>query len=103
MRLSEKLGALFAAVALLPVMVASILVLIQISSTSRGRATDQLEMNARVAARLYDKRLEELRSATQKLADDVANRTLVRTDNAERDTAALMLVCRICSLARNRS
>jgi HAMP domain-containing protein len=90
MRLSEKLGVLCAAAALLPIMAASVIVLYEISSRTRGRALDQLQMNARVAAGIYEKRLEELRSAALRVADDVANRAIISSDSAARDSGTAL-------------
>ena len=77
MRLSEKLGAVCAAAALVPLVIALLIVLPQVSSYSRRQATENLQSNARAAAGLYEKRLVELRSVAQKLADDIFNRALV--------------------------
>jgi HAMP domain-containing protein len=77
MRLSEKLGAICAAAALIPLIIASLIVLPQISAYSRHQAIENLQGDARAAAGLFDKRLVELRGAAQKLADDIFNRALV--------------------------
>ncbi len=81
MRLSQKLGALCAVAAILPLIVASVLVLYQTSRDSRARARERLQNNARLAEGLYEKRLAEMRSAAQRLADEVANRVLVSREN----------------------
>jgi hypothetical protein len=80
MRLSLKLGALCAAAALLPLLIISALVLSNISSYSRKKTLDNLQANARAAAAIYEKRLTEMRSAAQQLADEIANRALVSGD-----------------------
>lgn len=77
MRLSEKLGAVCAAAALIPLIIALLIVLPQVSSYSRRQAIENLQSDARAAAGLYEKRLVELRGAAQKLADDIFNRALV--------------------------
>lgn len=77
MRLSEKLGAVCAAAALIPLIITSFVILPQISSYSRRQAIENLQSDARAAAGLYEKRLVELRGAAQKLADDIFNRALV--------------------------
>ena len=77
MRLSEKLGAVCAAAALVPLVIASLIVLPQVSSYSRRQAIENLQSDARAAAGLYEKRLVELRGAAQTLADDIFNRALV--------------------------
>ncbi len=77
MRLSEKLGAVCATAALVPLFIASLIVLPQVSSYSRRQAIENLQSDARAAAGLYEKRLVELRGAAQRLADDIFNRALV--------------------------
>ena len=81
MRLSEKLGALCAAAAILPLGLASSLVLYQTSSMSREAGLSDLQGNARSAARLYEKRLAEMQSTAQQLAGEIANKTLVPSDS----------------------
>src|SRR4030095_15702537 len=51
-------------------------------------AQEQLRSDARAAASLADKRLIELRAAAQALADEIANRALVSTDNLDRSNTA---------------
>jgi hypothetical protein len=82
MRLSEKLGALCASAAILPLLVASLVVLSQLSSQARRQANENLQRDARAGAAIYDKRLSELRWAAQRLADDIVNRAFVRSDSA---------------------
>lgn len=77
MRLSEKLGAVCAAAALIPLVIASLIVLPQVSSYSHHQAIENLQSDARAAAGLYEKRLVELRGIAQKLADDIVNRASV--------------------------
>lgn len=88
MRLSLKLGALCAVAAFIPLVIFSNLILSQVSTHSRRQALDQLRSDARVAAALCDKRLTELRAAAQGLADEIANRALVSSDNLDRDNPA---------------
>ena len=87
MRLSEKLGALCAAAAILPLLVAALVVLSQLSTHARRQADETLQRDARAAAAIADKRLSELRSAAQRLADDIANRALVSADGAKSNSA----------------
>jgi HAMP domain-containing protein len=87
MRLSEKLGALCAGAAILPLLVA-LVVLSQLSSHARRQADETLQRDARAAVAITDKRLSELRSAAQRLADDIANRALVSPDGAKGSPAA---------------
>jgi HAMP domain-containing protein len=90
MRLSEKLAALLATAALLPLITASIFVLREVSSSSRSRAGEHLRASARAAASMYERRLGEMRSAAQRLADDIANKAYASRDNADRDAAAAL-------------
>jgi hypothetical protein len=83
MRLSVKLGALCATAAILPLLIALLVVLSQLSSHARRQASESLQRDARAAASVADKRMSELRSAAQRLADDIANRALVNTDGAK--------------------
>src|SRR5215216_6556412 len=88
MRLSLKLGALGAAAALVPILITSALVLSNVSSYSRSQALENLQSGARVAAALYEKRLIELRSAAERLADEIANRALVSSEAAGQSNGA---------------
>ena len=81
MRLSEKLGALCAGAAILPLLVAALVVLSQLSAHARHRAEEDLQREAQAAAAIADKRLSELRSAAQRLADDIANHALAGGDD----------------------
>jgi HAMP domain-containing protein len=91
MRLSEKLGALCAGAAILPLLVASLVVLSQLSSHARRQANEDLQRDARAAAAIYDKRLSELRWAAQRLADDIVNRAFVKSDSAANTNATMTL------------
>lgn len=88
MRLSIKLGALFAAAAFLPLFIVSLFILSQVSAHARQQALEHLRSDARVAASLCDKRLIELRATAQALADEIANRALVSSDSLDRNTPA---------------
>jgi len=88
MRLSLKLGALCAAAAFTPVFIVSILILSQVASHSREQALEHLRSDARVAASLCDKRQIELRASAQALADEIANRALVSSENVDRNNPA---------------
>jgi len=89
MRLSEKLAALLAVAAILPLILASLLVLYAISSVTRNDASRRLQTDARVAASIYEKRMAEMRSAAQRLANDIANRAFVNAASAEGDRSAV--------------
>ncbi len=88
MRLSEKLGALCAATAIVPLIVASFLLFYWVSSYISDNADRQLQRDSRAAAGIHRKRLGEMLSAAQRLADDIANRALVSSDKADRDNIA---------------
>lgn len=79
MRLSEKLGLLCAATALIPLAVVALVVLPQVSSYSQQKEIESLQSQSRAAAALYEKRLIELRGAAQELANDIFNRALVNS------------------------
>ena len=80
MRLSIKIGALCAVVAVVPLIIASAVILPRISSQSHEKAAEQLRTDARAAAALYDKRLTEMLAAAGRLANEIANQAL--TDSA---------------------
>jgi len=88
MRLSLKLGAICAVAAVLPLIVASIIILPSISSHTKDQASSQLQTEAHAAVALYDKRLTEMLAAAARLADEIANRALVNSDSTERATAS---------------
>jgi HAMP domain-containing protein len=87
MRLSEKLSGLCAAATTLPLIAISFLTVNWVSSNLEEAAREQLQRDARAAASLHKKRLDELRSAAQRLGDDIANRALVSSERAERESA----------------
>ena len=88
MRLSEKLAALLAVAAVLPLILASVLVLYTISYDAKSHAVRRLQTDARAAASIYEKRLAEMRAAAGRLADEIANRALVSSASAEGDRSA---------------
>jgi hypothetical protein len=88
MRLSLKLGAICAVAAVLPLIVASAIILPSISSHTREQASRQLQTEARAAAALYDKRLTEMLAAAARLADEIANRALVNSESTEHASAS---------------
>ncbi|HVF92427.1 MAG TPA: hypothetical protein VNH22_20340 [Blastocatellia bacterium] len=90
MRLSVKLGALCAAAALLPLLLAWVVVQYTISTDSRELAAERLRSDARVAANIYQKRLVELRLASERLAEEIAGRAAVNTASADRDSGAAL-------------
>jgi len=78
-----------AVAALLPLLLASLLVLYSISSGASDDRSRRLQTDARVAASIYEKRLAEMRSAAQLLANDIANRAFVNAASAEGDRGAV--------------
>jgi HAMP domain-containing protein len=84
MRFSIKLGVLCAVAAVLPLVIASAIIMPGISSNAREKAAEQLRIEARVAAALYDKRLTELLAAAVRLADEIANRALANPESSDR-------------------
>lgn len=88
MRLSLKLGALCAAAAFVPLFIISLIIQSEVSAHARQNALEQLRSDARAAGSLADKRQVELRAAAQALADDIANRALVSSDNLDRNNPA---------------
>lgn len=87
MRLSIKLGALCAVAAVLPLMIASAIILPGISSNAHEKAAERLRIEARAAAAVYDKRMTELLAAAVRLADEIANRALVNPESSDRSGA----------------
>lgn len=83
MKLSEKLAALFAIIAALPLMMAAIVAVSMLSSNSRHQALEILRKEARIAAGLYDKRLSEMRAAAQQIAVDISNKALVSNESTD--------------------
>ena len=90
MRLSLKLAVLCALAAFAPLFIVSLLVISEASSRTRSQAYEHLRTDARVVTSLCDKRLIELRTVAQTLADEVANRALVSADNLDRNSAAAL-------------
>jgi HAMP domain-containing protein len=88
MRLSLKLAALCAAVALIPILILLLIVLSEVSTHAREQALEQLRSDARAAAALGEKRQIEMRAAAQALAEEIANRALVSGDNLDRNNPA---------------
>lgn len=88
MRLSQKLGALCAAAALLPTSIASVVAMNGVSNRWRERSVEELRTGARAAAGIYEKRLAELRSASQRLAEEVASKALVNNEAGSPDMSS---------------
>jgi hypothetical protein len=88
MRLSLKLGALCAAAAAFPLIIASLVVFSQISSHWRGQSLDQLKGDARAASAIYEKRMVEMRGAAQRLADEIAIQGLMGSDSADHNNSS---------------
>src|ERR1041385_2939447 len=88
MRLSEKLGALCAAAAIVPLIAASFLLFYWTSSHMSDNAERQLQRDGRAATSIHKKRLEEMQSAAQRLSTDSASRALVSGDKGDRHNTA---------------
>jgi HAMP domain-containing protein len=88
MRLSLKLAALCATVAVIPILILLLIVLSEVSTQAREQALEQLRSDARAAAALCEKRQIEMRAAAQALAEEIANRALVSGDNLDRNNPA---------------
>ncbi|HJQ68201.1 MAG TPA: HAMP domain-containing protein [Blastocatellia bacterium] len=89
MRLNEKLAALLAVAAILPLLLFALLVIYSISSGATDDRSRKLQTDARVASAIYEKRLAEMRSAAQRLANDIANRAFVNAASADGDRGAV--------------
>jgi HAMP domain-containing protein len=87
MRLSLKLGALCAAAALLPLFVASIVIVLRVDGDAGLQVRDQLQTGARSASALYEKRLVELRTAAAQIAESIASRAPAVTEPTDRASA----------------
>jgi hypothetical protein len=83
MKLSEKLAALCAIIAALPLMIAAIVTVSALSSNTRNQALDQLKKESRSAANTYEKRLDEMRVTAQQIAVDISNKALVSTESTD--------------------
>ncbi len=83
MKLSEKLAALCAIIAALPLMIAAMVAVSALSSNSRTQAIEQLKRDARTAASIYDKRLGEMRATAQQIAVDISNKALVSNESTD--------------------
>jgi HAMP domain-containing protein len=83
MKLSEKLAALCAIIAALPLMIAAIVTVSALSSKARHQALEHLNREARSAASTYEKRLDEMRATAQQIAVDISNKALVSNESAD--------------------
>lgn len=82
MKLSEKLAALCAIIAALPLMLAAIVTVSALSSNARNQALEQLKKESRSAANTYEKRLDAMRVTAQQIAVDISNKALVSNEGA---------------------
>ncbi len=85
MRLSEKLAGLCAAAAFLPFLIGSIAVLNLFTNRSDERARDLVQSSAKAAESIYQKRLDQMRSAVQRLSAEIANKAVVSGSGDERE------------------
>ncbi|HEU4388822.1 MAG TPA: hypothetical protein VFV34_13555, partial [Blastocatellia bacterium] len=77
MRLSLKLGALCAGVAIVPVAAASVVVLQRVPSAQATPELSEIQASTTTALALYEKRLEQMRLAAQYLANEIGLRVLL--------------------------
>ncbi|MBI3653365.1 MAG: HAMP domain-containing protein [Acidobacteria bacterium] len=83
MKLSEKLAALCALVAAVPLMIAALIAFSALAANARQQALEQLRKDSRAVASLYDKRLDTMRVAAQQIAVDISNKALVSSEAAD--------------------
>jgi hypothetical protein len=88
MRLSLKLGALCAASALLPLFIASVLVILNVSNAGASDTRERLAIGARATSALYEKRLVGLRAAAINIAESISTQALVSGEPSERTQSA---------------
>jgi HAMP domain-containing protein len=103
MRLSLKLGALCATVAMVPLLVASLIVVLQVSASARNEMLGQLRGSARAASGLYEKRTIELSYAAEQLSGMIAARGLVGNEAPDKpdDNAGWAQLHNLLSDAKN--
>jgi HAMP domain-containing protein len=83
MKLSEKLAALCAIIAALPLMIAAMVTVSALSAKASQQALDQLKKESRSAANTYEKRLGEMRATAQQIAVDISNKALVSSEGTD--------------------
>jgi len=81
MRLRIKLVAICALAAAVPLIAVSIVIVQQVSASARTARIEKLDSEARAAESIYEKRLIEMRSAAQGLADEIAAKSLFEADH----------------------
>src|SRR5262249_61849828 len=84
MRLRIKLGVICAVAATVPLIALSILIVRQSAAAARSGKVDKLEAEAQAAESVYEKRLIEMRSAAQGLADEIAVKLLLEQGTSGR-------------------
>src|SRR5262244_561075 len=88
MRLKIKLAAICAVTAALPLVAISILIARQAAAAARNGRMEKLQAESRAAESVYEKRLIEMHSAAQGLADEIAARSLLEPAESGRNTAS---------------
>jgi HAMP domain-containing protein len=83
MRLSLKLGALCAGAAIVPLAAASIILLLGPNAETPAPVFEQAEAGARSALSIYEKRLEQMRLASQHLANEIGLKILAQGSESE--------------------
>ena len=85
MRLRIRLAAICAVTAALPLVAISILIVRQAAASARNGRMEKLQAESRAAESVYEKRLIEMRSAAQGLADEIAGRSLLESGETGRN------------------
>ncbi|HLG18063.1 MAG TPA: cache domain-containing protein [Blastocatellia bacterium] len=88
--MSQKLGALCAVAAAAPIVAVSVLVHYQVSSSWRDQVDQRLQSDARAAEAIYERRLSELVSAVQRLAEEVGEKAVVSSTRTEREGSSAL-------------
>jgi len=88
MRLRIKLASVCALTAILPLIGISVLIVRRAAAAARTAGVQKLESEARAAESIYEKRLIEMRSAAQGLADEIAAKSLLDAVDSGRNTSS---------------
>jgi HAMP domain-containing protein len=88
MRLRIKLASVCALTAILPLIGISVLIVRWAAAAARTAGVQKLESEARAAESIYEKRLIEMRSAAQGLADEIAAKSLLDAVDSGRNTSS---------------
>jgi hypothetical protein len=88
MRLRIKLASVCALTAILPLIGISILIARRSAAAARTAGVQKLESEARAAESIYEKRLIEMRSAAQGLADEIGAKSLLDAVDSARSSSS---------------